>query len=146
MHERHTFTIGEEASTTRIFTQEDVEKFAELSGDHNPIHLDDSYARSSFFKGRIVHGMLVASLISSLLGNTLPGPGAIYLRQELQFTAPVRPGDEVTATVKVLDWIPENGKITCSTQVTNTEKQVVMRGEARLILVSYLTKKQSPTA
>ena len=70
MHERQSFRIGEEAKTTRVFSQEDVERFAELSGDHNPIHLDNTYAQSSFFQGRIVHGMLVASLISSILGNT----------------------------------------------------------------------------
>ncbi len=143
MHERQSFRIGEEAKTARVFSQEDVERFAELSGDHNPIHLDNTYAQSSFFQGRIVHGMLVASLISSILGNTLPGPGSIYLRQELQFTAPVHPGDEVTATVIVIDWNPHNGKITLSTQVTNSDKKVVISGEARLMMVSYITKLQS---
>ena len=90
--------------------------------------------------------MLVASLISSILGNRLPGPGSIYLRQELQFTAPVHPGDELTATVKVVAWNPDNGKITLSTQVTNADHKVVITGEARMMMVSYLTKRQTSTA
>lgn len=94
--------IGERTSIEHIFTESDIADFAELSGDKNPVHLDAVAARRMGFDGPIVHGMLAASLISRLLGTVLPGPGTIYLRQELQFRRPIPPGVPVIATVEVV--------------------------------------------
>src|SRR5271157_4790537 len=93
---RSSFTVGEEAAFSRVFTQGDVEAFSRLSGDTNPVHLDEDYARQTRFHGRIMHGMLVASLISSALGTILPGPGCVYLSQQLSFRAPARAGERLT--------------------------------------------------
>jgi len=92
------------------------------------------------FGGRIAHGMLVASLISAVLGTRLPGPGAIYLSQQLRFLAPVRPGDEVTARVSVTAWDPEKGRVTLLTEVANKKGIAVIAGEAQLVMSSYLKK------
>jgi acyl dehydratase len=93
---------GDHASVERVFTQDDVAAFARLSGDENPIHLDDGVARQAGFPGTIVHGALVMGLFSRLLGTRLPGPGTIYLGQEVRFMKPVLPGVVVTAHVEVL--------------------------------------------
>ena len=138
LEERDNFTIGERASITKEITMEDIAAYAELVGDDNPIHLDASYAEKTRFGGRIAHGMLVAGLISAVLGNKLPGAGAIYMSQELKFRAPVRPGDTVTASAEVVDWDPEKGRITLSTDVTNQEDVVVLLGEARLVMSGFL--------
>ena len=138
MQTRASFSIGETATITRQFTQADIDAFAQLSGDTNPVHLDEAYARTTYFGGRIAHGMLVVSLISSLLGNTLPGPGCIYLGQDLKFLAPVRPGDTVTARVEVTAWDEEKGRIRLLTEVRNQDGVVVITGEARLVMASYL--------
>jgi len=137
--ERNTFTVGEEATLTRIISDDDIRAFARISGDDNPVHVNDEYARGTMFKGRIVHGMLVAGLISAVLGTKLPGPGAIYMSQQLRFLAPVKPGEEVTAHAKVTEWNAEKGRITLSTDVTNQKGIVVVSGEARLVMSSYLT-------
>lgn len=98
-------TIGQSAEMARTVGAHDLALFAEVSGDTNPVHLDDAYAKTTTFGGRIAHGMLSAAYISAVLGTRLPGPGAIYLSQSLRFRRPVRIGDEVTArvTVKALD-------------------------------------------
>lgn len=103
-------SIGMEASFVRRVKEEDLHGFAEITGDKNPIHLDDSYAAGTMFKGRIVHGALTASYISAVLGTLLPGPGAIYVSQSLNFRRPVRIGDEVTAKARVIDLLPEKGE------------------------------------
>ena len=87
----------------KVITDQDIEKFAEISTDHNPVHLDDEYARDTIFEGRIAHGMLTAGLVSAVIGEQLPGHGTIYMSQNLKFLAPVRPGDLVHAEVKVID-------------------------------------------
>ena len=92
---------GDSASLTKTFSDEDVRKFAEISGDTNPVHLDDDFAAGTPFKRRLVHGMLTAGLISAVLGTKLPGPGSIYLSQSIAFRAPVFIDDTVTATVTV---------------------------------------------
>lgn len=138
--ERSSFTIGEEASLTKLVSDEDIEAFARISGDHNPVHINEEYAKGTMFGGRIAHGMLVASLISAVLGTRLPGPGAIYLRQQLRFLAPVSPGDEVTARAKVIAWDPEKGRVTLSTEVINKKGIAVIAGEAQLVMSSYLKK------
>lgn len=98
-------SVGQSAEATHVVGAADVEAFAAVSGDVNPVHMDEAYARTTTFGGRIAHGMLAAAYISAVLGNQLPGPGAIYLSQSLRFRRPVKIGDPVTArvTVKTLD-------------------------------------------
>ncbi|MGA3209574.1 MAG: MaoC family dehydratase [Syntrophales bacterium] len=138
--ERTSFTIGEEAILTKIISDDDIKAFARISGDHNPEHMNEEYAKGTIFGGRIAHGMLVTSLISAVLGTSLPGPGAIYLSQQLRFLAPVRPGDEVTARAKVTGWDPEKGRVTLSTEVANKKGIAVIAGEAHLVMSSYLKR------
>lgn len=92
-------SVGQSAEAVRTVQAADIEAFASVSGDRNPVHLDEAYAKAGAFGGRVAHGMLTASYISALLGNRLPGPGAIYLSQSLRFRRPVRIGDEVTTRV-----------------------------------------------
>jgi len=98
-------SVGQSAETTHVVGAADIEAFAAVSGDVNPVHMDEAYAKTTTFGGRIAHGMLSAAYISAVLGNQLPGPGAIYLSQSLRFRRPVKIGDAVTAkvTVKSLD-------------------------------------------
>lgn len=124
------FKVGDKVSVTKAFTQEEVERYAELSLDANPLHLDAAYAEDTVFGRRIVHGMLVASLFSGLLGNDLPGEGSIYLGQTLRFTAPVHAGDEVTATVEVTHIREDKPIVTLSTTCVNAKGTVVIEGEA----------------
>ena len=95
--------IGMSRDLNKIVTDQDIALFAQVTTDHNPVHLDDSYAQKSLFEGRVAHGMLTASLISAVIGEQLPGHGSIYLSQTLKFLAPVRPGDSVYAKVSVTD-------------------------------------------
>jgi 3-hydroxybutyryl-CoA dehydratase len=138
--ERTSFTIGEEATLTSIISDDDIRTFARISGDDNPVHMNEDYAKGTMFKGRIAHGMLVAGLISAILGTKLPGPGAIYMSQQLRFLAPVRPGDQVTASAKVIEWDQVKGRVTLSTEVKNQEGVAVISGEARLAMSSFLKK------
>ena len=135
---RTSFTVGEEATFTRTFTQEDVQTFSKLSGDTNPIHLDENYARQTRFGGRIIHGMLVASLISSALGTILPGPGCVYASQQLSFRAPARIGERLTARVRVSDWDATKGRIILATEVINVRNEQMIVGEAKMVLASFL--------
>jgi 3-hydroxybutyryl-CoA dehydratase len=138
MVERNTFTIGEYAKRTKLITEQDIDQFARITGDVNPIHIDEKFARNTYFGSRIAHGMLVASLISAVLGNELPGSGSIYLNQELHFLAPVHPGDEITARVEVTSWDPEKGRIELITEITNQESVTVVKGNAQLVMTSFL--------
>jgi len=138
--ERTSFTVGEEAILTKRVSDDDIKAFARISGDDNPVHMNDDYAKGTMFGGRIAHGMLVAGLISAVLGTILPGPGAIYMSQQIRFLAPVKPGDQVTARAKVTEWDAEKGRITLLTDVTNQKGIVVIAGEARLVMSSYLKK------
>jgi 3-hydroxybutyryl-CoA dehydratase len=135
---RNSFSVGEAATFSRTFTQEDVEIFSTLSGDKNPIHLDEIYAKATRFQGRIIHGLLVASLISSALGTTLPGPGGVYLSQQLSFRAPARVGERLTAKVRVTDWDAIKGRIILATEVVNDYEVQLIIGEAKLVLSSFL--------
>lgn len=94
-------TVGQKASFAKTVTETDIYLFAGVTGDINPAHVNEAYASKTFFKGRIAHGMLSAGFISAVLGMQLPGPGTIYMGQEIRFLAPVRPGDTITATVEV---------------------------------------------
>lgn len=122
-------SLGQSAETTHVVGASDIEAFAEVSGDRNPVHLDEAYARTTAFGERIAHGMLSAAYLSAVLGTQLPGPGAIYLTQSLRFRRPVRIGDEVTArvTVKALD--ARRGHVTLET-VCLAGGKTVIEGEA----------------
>lgn len=122
--------IGASATRIKTFTSEDVSGFAQVSGDHNPVHLDDEYAATTRFGRRIVHGMLTASLISAALANDLPGAGTVYLSQSLQFKAPVYLGDTITATVTVTKYREDKHIATLETTCTNQNGTVVLTGEA----------------
>ncbi len=122
--------VGDKASVSKIFTDEDVLVFSNLSLDKNPIHLDQSFAEKSIFGKKIVHGMLVASLFSGLAGMKLPGEGSIYLGQSLSFTAPIYIGEKVTATVEVIKIRPDKPIVTLRTFCVNSEGLVVIEGEA----------------
>jgi len=126
-------SVGQSAETTHVVGAADIEAFAAVSGDVNPVHMDEDYARTTTFGGRIAHGMLAAAYISAVLGNDLPGPGAIYLSQSLRFRRPVKIGDPVTArvTVKALD--AAKGHATFET-VCLVNGKTVVDGEA-LIMV-----------
>ena len=127
--------IGMERSLSKTIGDREIELFAELSTDHNPVHLDDDYARDTIFQGRIAHGMLTAGLISAVIGEQLPGHGTVYLKQNLTFMAPVRPGDRVEATVKVLeiDYAKRRVTLDCKCRVGDT---VVLKGDALVLAPS----------
>ncbi len=126
-------TVGMEASYGKKISNEDVLAFAELSGDNNPVHLDDAYAAQTMFKQRIAHGFLGASLFSTVLGTKLPGPGCIYLSQSLKFRAPVFIGDEVVATATITSLDAEKGRAVLTTQCTVNGKPVI-DGEALMMV------------
>ena len=128
------FKVGDTASVTRTFTQEDVEKFAELSGDRNPIHLDEEHAKSTRFGRLIAHGMLTSSLISNVIGNELPGVGSIYLGQTLQFLAPVFPGDTITARATVTSVRADKPILKLETACKNQRDEIVIKGEATVLV------------
>lgn len=128
------FQVGESASLTRTITEDDVVAFARLTGDTNPLHLDEAYARTTRFGRRIAHGLLTAGLISALLGTELPGPGAIYLEQSLRFLEPVYPGDTITATVEVTAYREDKGLVTLRTECFNQQGEQVLTGEAVLLV------------
>ena len=125
-------SVGQSAETTHVVGAADVEAYAAVSGDVNPVHMDEAYARTTTFGGRIAHGMLAAAYISAVIGNQLPGPGAIYLSQSLRFRRPVKIGDLVVAraVVKTLD--ASRGHVTLDTACEVNGKTVV-DGEALVI-------------
>jgi 3-hydroxybutyryl-CoA dehydratase len=125
-------SIGMTAASRHTVAASDIDRFAEVTGDHNPVHLDEAYASKTRFKGRIAHGMLTASFISATL-TKLPGPGTIYLSQNLSFRAPVRIGDTVEARVTVTDIIREKSRVVLKT-VCRVGETVVIDGEA-LVMV-----------
>nr|WP_300092553.1 MaoC family dehydratase [Sedimentibacter sp.] len=126
-------TVGQKASFTKTISETDVYLFAGISGDINPAHLNENYAKETFFKGRIAHGMLSASLISAVIGVQLPGPGTIYSSQTLKFLAPVRFGDTITATAEVMEIFPEKNRVALKTYCTNQDGTVVTTGEALVL-------------
>ncbi|MHA1331537.1 MAG: MaoC family dehydratase [Candidatus Hodarchaeales archaeon] len=126
--------MGQTAEYNRTITEEDIVKFAEVSGDHNPVHMDEDYAKKTIFKGRIAHGMLSASFISTVLASKLPGPGTIYLKQELQFTRPVRIGDTITTKVEVLSKDSDKNHIELRTYCLNQKGKMVIEGKALVML------------
>ena len=130
----NSFHVGQRASFTKTVTESDVTTFAGLIGDFNPIHVDAEYARKSRFGQRVAHGIFTAGLISAVLGNKLPGPGAIYLSQQIEFLAPVFVGDTITAVVEVTSWRPEKRIITFKTDAYNQEETQVVTGKSVLMV------------
>ena len=127
--------VGMERSLRKVVTDRDIELFAEVSTDRNPVHLDDAYAQDTIFQGRIAHGMLTAGLISAVIGEQLPGHGTVYLGQNLKFMAPVRPGDMVEAVVRVMGIDHTRRRVTLETfcRVGDT---IVLKGEALVLAPS----------
>jgi len=126
-------TVGMTAAYEHTVTERDVVCFADVSGDRNPVHFDEAYARATRFKGRIVHGMLSASFLATAIASRLPGPGTIYLAQNLSFRAPVRIGDKVEARVTVTDIIRGKARVVLKT-VCRVGDTVVIDGDA-LVMV-----------
>jgi 3-hydroxybutyryl-CoA dehydratase len=122
-----------EASVSKTITDEDIKAFAELSGDVNPVHIDDEFASGTIFKKRIAHGFLTGALFSTVLGTKLPGPGCIYLSQSMKFKAPVYIGDEVVATCKVTSVDLEKGRVTLACDCSVNGK-TVLEGEASMMV------------
>ena len=118
-------SVGQTASYSKAFTEKDLLLFAEASHDDNPVHLDEEFARTTPFEGRVVHGMLTASLISTVLAKALPGPGCIYMTQDIRFCSPVRIGETVTATVTVCTIDYEKNRIVAETTCKVGERLVV---------------------
>ncbi len=129
-------SVGMAASYAKTVTDADIVLFAGVSGDTNPVHLSDEFAKETMFKGRIAHGMLSASYLSTIFGTKMPGPGCIYLSQSVRFKAPVRPGDSVLATVTVSEVLPEKNfvRFDCSCTVDGKE---VLDGEALLLVPAW---------
>lgn len=122
--------VGARATRERTITDADIVRFAEVSGDRNPVHLDEEYAARSPFGRRVAHGFLTGSMISAMIGMDLPGPGSIYLGQTMKFLAPVAIGDTVTVSVEVIGVREEKRILTLRTDATNQEGVLVLTGEA----------------
>src|SRR5829696_575673 len=129
-----TLKIGDSAEITKTFEQSDIDAFANVTGDHNPVHVDEEFAKTTRFGQRIAHGMLTASLISAVLANKLPGEGGVYLGQTLQFVAPVFPGDEITARVTVKEIREDKPILKLETICINQRNEIVIRGEATILI------------
>ena len=125
-----TLNVGDKAALSKAFSEEEVFQFANISTDRNPLHLDSDFGETSIFGQRIVHGMLVASLFSGLIGMTLPGEGSIYLGQNLTFKAPVAIDEKVTASVEIINIREDKPIVTLRTVCTNSKGMVVIEGEA----------------
>lgn len=125
--------IGDKASFEKTITEADVYLYAGITGDLNPAHINQVEAEKSMFQGRIAHGMLTAGLVSAVLGMQLPGPGSIYLGQELKFLAPVRIGDTIKAEVEVIEKLDEKNRIKLNTICTNQNGVEVLKGIATIM-------------
>ena len=127
--------IGDSFSTSRLVTDEIIRKFAEVSGDYNPIHLDEEFAKTTRFGRRIAHGMLSGAFISAVLGNEFKERKIIYLSQTMKFTAPVFLGDTVTATATVANIREDKGIVTLETICTNQNGETLVKGEAAVMVL-----------
>ncbi len=125
--------IGDKASFQKTISESDVYLYAGITGDINPAHVNEVAAKNTIFEGRVAHGMLTAGLISAVLGVQLPGPGSIYLSQELKFTAPVRIGDTILAEAEVIEMIKDRNRIKLETICTNQEGVLVLKGMATVM-------------
>ncbi|MEW6376376.1 MAG: MaoC family dehydratase [Thermodesulfobacteriota bacterium] len=122
--------VGDTAEFAKTISESDVYLYAGITGDLNPAHINETYAAKTFFKTRIAHGMLLGGLISAILGNKLPGPGTIYVRQELIFMAPVRIGDTIIARAEVEEILGEKNRVRLKTTCVNQDGTLVLDGEA----------------
>lgn len=127
------FKIGMKASISKIITETDVILYSGLSLDTNPLHINNEYAKKTFFKEKIVHGMFSAGLISAVLGTRFPGEGSIYLEQYLSFIKPVFINDTITATVKIIELQNEKKIILLSTVCTNQKEEIILQGQAKIL-------------
>lgn len=133
--------VGDVAEFGKTISESDIYLYAGITGDFNPAHVNESYAERTFFKTRIAHGMLSAGLISAVLANQLPGPGTIYLKQDLRFLAPVRIGDTITARVEIIELIHDKNRVRLKTVCSNQEGVNVLEGEA-LVSAPKATKRR----
>jgi 3-hydroxybutyryl-CoA dehydratase len=122
--------ISDFAEFTKTVSESDIYLYAGVTGDLNPAHINEGYAQKTFFKTRIAHGMLTAGFISAVLGTQLPGPGTVFVRQELNFLAPVRIGDTITARAEVSEILPEKKQVRLKVSCTNQDGKVVLDGES----------------
>ncbi|MGP8002918.1 MAG: MaoC family dehydratase [Smithella sp.] len=121
--------VGDTAEFAKTITETDIYLYAGITGDFNPAHVNEVYAKNTFFKTRIAHGMLTAGLISAIIANQLPGPGTIYLKQDLSFLAPVHIGDTITGRVEIMELIPEKNRVRLKTTCSNQDGVIVISGE-----------------
>lgn len=122
--------VGDSADFSKTVSESDIYLYAGVTGDFNPAHVNEAYARKTFFKTRIAHGMLTAGFISAILANKLPGPGTIYLKQELSFLAPVYIGDTVTARVEIVEIDAEKNRVSLRTTCVNQDGKDILDGSA----------------
>lgn len=127
--------VGQSAEVVHTVTEDDVKAFGDLSGDYNPLHFNEEWAKETIFGGRIAHGLLTASFISTAIGMKLPGPGAIYMSQSMKFLGPVRIGDTITTRVEIVDLNDEKRRITLRTLCTNQDGKTTLDGEALVALM-----------
>jgi 3-hydroxybutyryl-CoA dehydratase len=127
------FSVGMESTIEKTVTIEDIKRFAEVSGDFNPVHLDEEFAKKTIFKGRIAHGFLIASFISTIIATELPGPGSIYLKQSLKFLAPVYINEKILVKVRIIEINIEKSKVKLITECFKN-KTLVLTGEAEILI------------
>jgi 3-hydroxybutyryl-CoA dehydratase len=137
MHKIASFKVGDTTTRNNSISDELVRRFAEISGDVNPVHLDEEYASTTIFKKRIAHGMLLSSFISATLANQMPGEGTIYLKQGLSFKKPAYIGDTITTELEIISIDTERNSMTISTICRNQNGEVLISGEA-VVMVSAL--------
>lgn len=125
-------SVGQTASQAHSVSETDLQMFAAVSGDNNPVHLDEKFAAASRFKGRIAHGMLTGALISAAIACKMPGPGSVYLSQQLSFMRPVKIGDDLEVQLEVLEKLPKN-QVRIRTRVVNQQGKAVVDGEALVL-------------
>ena len=122
--------VGQSAERTRHVTDDVIRRYAEVTEDFNPVHVDEAYAARTRFGGRIAHGMLAGGFVSAVIGMDLPGPGAIWMSQTLRFARPVMPGDTVTTRIEIVELVPEKRRARLSTVCRNQKGETVLEGEA----------------
>lgn len=122
--------VGDNAEFTKTVSETDIYLYAGISGDFNPAHINEEYAKNTFFSTRIAHGMLSAGFISTVIGMQLPGPGTVYLDQSLKFLSPVRIGDTITAKAEIVEIMTEKNKVRLKTTCNNQDEIIVLEGEA----------------
>jgi acyl dehydratase len=132
------FRVGQRASFTKTVTEADLALFVAVTGDTNPLHVDDAFARRTLFRSRIAHGLLSGSLVSTVIGTLLPGAGAIYRSQHFDFLRPVRIGDTLTAAVEVTAVDPAAERLALATWIYNQDGETVIRGQAEVSLIRRL--------